>query len=161
MAELQHSQIRSKLLETVVPYIDGTDIQNHDLVQREDHLLSRAVGVTALRIVSGAELSVATNSLVDGGLDNGVDFIHYEQQTRTLFLVQSKWSKSHSSSIESSNVQKFLKGVQDLVSLKKERFNTKVKARWPTIDDALTRLASVRLIIAYPGSSRISKDIQG
>ena len=57
-------------------------------------------------------------------------------------------------------ILKYLQGVQDLVSLKKDRFNSKVQARWPAIEDALTRLSSVRLIIAYSGSTKIDATIQ-
>jgi hypothetical protein len=77
-----------------------------------------------------------------------------------LFLVQSKWSSSHTSSIASGEVLKFLQGIQDLVSLKRARFNEKIQKRWSVIEDALNRLTSVRLIIAYPGSGRIDEDIQ-
>jgi hypothetical protein len=76
------------------------------------------------------------------------------------FLVQSKWSSSHTSSIASGEVLKFLQGIQDLVSLKRSRFNEKIQKRWNVIEDALNRLTSVRLIVAYPGSGRIDEDIQ-
>jgi hypothetical protein len=46
------------------------------------------------------------------------------------------------------------------VSLKKARFNDKIQKRWNIIEDALKRLTSVRLVIAYPGSGKIDGDIQ-
>src|SRR3954469_8121770 len=104
MAELQHSQIRAKLLEDVAPFIDVADIKGKPAADLETHLLSRCVATTALKIVGDVPLPTASQGLVDGGGDNGIDLIHYEQQTRTLFLVQSKWSSSHSSSIASGEV---------------------------------------------------------
>jgi AIPR protein len=160
MAELQHAQIKAKITETVLPLIDVSDIENKSNDQVEAHSLSRATAVTALRIVANVELSAGAQNLVDGGSDNGIDLIYYDQQTRNLFLIQSKWSGSHSSSIASAGVLKFLSGVQDLVSLKRDRFNTKVQSRWPSIEDALRRLTSLRLVIAYPGSGRIDASIQ-
>ena len=97
---------------------------------------------------------------MDGGKDNGIDAIHYDPQTKTLFLVQSKWSSGHGSAIESGAVLKFLQGVQDLVSLKRDRFNEKIQKRWALIEDALNKLTSVRLIVAYAGSGKIDSDMQ-
>jgi len=46
------------------------------------------------------------------------------------------------------------------VSSKREKFNAKVQVRWATIIDALDKLDSVSLVIAYPGSGSISADIR-
>lgn len=160
MAEIQHSQIRAKLQEIVVPLVDQADISEKAVSDKEVHNLSRAVAAAAIKIVADIEYDVAAGSIVDGGNDNGIDAIYYDTQTKTLFLVQSKWSSSHASSIASGEVLKFLQGIQDLVSLKKARFNIKIQNRWNVIEDALNRLTSVRLIVAYPGSGAIDPDIQ-
>lgn len=160
MAELQHSQIKAKLLETVVPLIDASDLQYEKQDAREVHLLSRAVAATALRVVTDLEIEAAVQSLVDGGADNGLDAIYYHAQTRSLFLVQSKWNSSHGGSIGSGDVLKFLQGVQDLVSLKRERFNSKIQKKWAIIEDALRRLSSVQVVIGYTGSTTIDPDIK-
>lgn len=161
MAEIQHSQIKAKLLETTAASVDVSDIQGKPIGDFDNHLLSRCVAATALRIASGIDLPSAASALVDGGKDNGIDAIYYDSQTRTLFLVQSKWSTSHSASIDSAGVLKFVQGVQDLVSLKRDRFNGKIQAKWEIIEDASKRLSSVRMIIAFPGSGKINDDIQG
>jgi|SRR5579871_12783 len=161
MAELQHSQIKVKLLEIVTPLVDQTDISGKNDTDKEAHVLSRAMAAAALKIVAEIDYDVACAAIVDGGKDNGIDAIHYDSQSKTLFLVQSKWSSSHGSSIASGEVLKFLQGIQDLVSLKKTRFNEKIQKRWNVIEDALNRLNSVRLVVAYPGSGRIDDDIQG
>jgi len=119
MAELQHSQVRLKLLDGVVPHIDMTDVRAQAAEQSEAHALSRAVAATALCMSANVELAQAVASLVDGGDDNGIDAIHYDSQARTLFLVQSKWNTFHSGSVDSAAVLKYLHGVQDLVSQKK------------------------------------------
>jgi AIPR protein len=160
MAEVQHSQIKSKLLEIVVPLVDQSDIFGK-ADEKEAHALSRAMAAAAIKISAEADYDVACAALVDGGKDNGIDAIYYDAQSKTLFLVQSKWSNSHTSSIASGEVLKFLQGVQDLVSLKKSRFNEKIQKRWNLIEDALKRLTSVRLVVSYPGSGKIDADIQG
>ncbi|QDL98893.1 AIPR family protein [Rhodopseudomonas palustris] len=160
MAEVQHSQIKSKLLEIVAPLVDQSDISGKAPSDVETHSLSRSMAVAAVKILAEIEYDAAVASLVDGGKDNGIDAIYYDAQAKTLYLVQSKWSNSHASSIASGEVLKFLQGVQDLVSLKKGRFNEKIQKRWSVIEDSLKRLTSVRLVIAYPGSGKVDPDIQ-
>lgn len=160
MAEVQHSQIKSKLAELVVPLIDRSDIPEKSEIETERHLLSRAVAAAALSIAADVDYPTAASSIVDGGKDNGIDAIHYDTPTKTLFLVQSKWTDTHSSSIPSGEIHKFLQGVQDLVSLKKDRFNEKIQQRWSLIEDALVKLTSVRMVIAYPGSGKLDQDVQ-
>jgi hypothetical protein len=160
MAEVQHSQIKSKLLEIVVPLVDKSDMFEKADADKEAHALSRSMAAAAIKILAEVEYDVACAAIVDGGKDNGIDAIYYDAQSKSLFLVQSKWSSSHGSSIASGEVLKFLQGVQDLVSLKKTRFNEKIQKRWNLIEDALKRLTSVRLVIAYPGSGKIDPDIQ-
>jgi AIPR protein len=159
MAELHHLQIKTKLQELVVPKIDATDLVSQSSEQKNRHVLSRAVALVAIKICSQIEDDVASKAIVDGGADNGIDAIHYDATSRTLYICQSKWSDSHGSSVDSAGVLKFLAGVQDLVSLKKNKFNQKIQDRWSIIEDALSKLTSVRLVIAYPGSAQIDATI--
>jgi hypothetical protein len=160
MAEVQHAQIKSRLLELTAPQIDISDISTTSIADKEAHLLSRSIAAATLKILADVDDVAAVNAIVDGGKDNGIDAVHYDPQSKSLFLVQSKWSNSHASSIDSGSILKFLQGVQDLVSLKKARFNEKVQKRWSLIEDALKKLTSVRLVVAYPGSGKIDADIQ-
>jgi hypothetical protein len=160
MAEVQHSQIKGKLLELIAPLVDKSDIVTKSAADREAQVLSRSMAAAAVRILADVDEAAAVAAIVDGGKDNGIDAIYYDAQSKTLFLVQSKWNNSHTSSIESGAILKFLQGVQDLVSLKHTRFNEKIQSRWTLIEDALRKLTSVRLVIAYPGSGKISSDMQ-
>ena len=143
MAEVQHSQIKSKLLELTAPSIDISDIATASVADKEAQILSRSIAAATLKIVASIDDAAAASAIVDGGKDNGIDALYYDPQTKSLFLVQSKWSGSHASSIESGAILKFLQGVQDLVSLKKTRFNEKIQKRWSLIEDALKKLTSV------------------
>jgi hypothetical protein len=158
MAEVQHSQIKSKLLELVAPLVDTSGIAAKSGPGREAHILSRPIAVAAIKMLADVDYAVAANAIVDGEKDNGLDAIYYDPQNKTLFLVQSKWSNTHTSAVESGDILKFPQGVQDLISLKKNRFNEKVQKRWNLIEDALTKLASARLVVAYSGSGKLSSD---
>lgn len=160
MAEVQHSQIKAKLLEIIAPLVDASDISAKYATDKEAHILSRAMAAVAIKMLAEVDNVIAANTIVDGSNDNGIDAVHYDTQSKVLILVQSKWSNSHSSSIESGDVLKFLQGVRDLVSLKQQRFNDKIRKRWTIIEDALKKLISVQLVVAYPGSGRIASDIQ-
>lgn len=160
MAEIQHAQIKSKLTELIVPCVDKSDISQKTGPNREGLMLSRSVSIAALQVLTDIDADLASDCVVDGGKDNGIDAIYYDKNSRALYLVQAKWSNSHSGSISSGDVLKFLHGVQDLVSLKADKFNSKIKKRWNAIEDALNRLTSVRLVIAYPGSGGIDNEIQ-
>lgn len=160
MAAVQHSQIKNQLLQKISPYIDQNGLRSGQSIDAEGRVLSRAVGIVALCLYSGIPYQEAADSLVDGSGDNGIDLIYYSVKDRCLFLVQSKWSSAHASSIESGDVHKFLQGVQDLVSLKFDRFNSNITSRWSKIEDALTQLLRVQLLIAYPGSGKIDQKIK-
>jgi hypothetical protein len=67
MAELQHSQIKAKLLEIVTPLVDQTDIPGKTEADREAHVLSRAVAAAALKIAAEIEYDAACAAIVDGG----------------------------------------------------------------------------------------------
>jgi hypothetical protein len=147
MAEVQHSQIKAKLLEVIAPLVDASDISTKYATDKEAHILSRAMAAVAIKMLAEVDNVIAANTIVDGSNDNGIDAVHYDTQSKVLILVQSKWSNSHSSSIESGDVLKFLQGVRDLVSLKQQRFNDKIRKRWTIIEDALKKLISVQLVL--------------
>jgi hypothetical protein len=73
MAEVQHAQIKSKLLEQVVPTIDQSDLKAHKDKDLESHLLSRSVASVALHIASEIEIAAASANIVDESDDNGID----------------------------------------------------------------------------------------
>jgi hypothetical protein len=82
MAELQHSQIKAKLIEGAVGLIDMTDVGAQAAEELERHALSRAIAATALCMTSDIEIKQAVAALVDGGRDNGIDAIYYDSQSR-------------------------------------------------------------------------------
>jgi hypothetical protein len=72
MAEVQHSQIRSKLLELIAPLVDKSDIPAKSGADREAHVLSRSMAAAAIKILAEVDDASAVNAIVDGGKDNGM-----------------------------------------------------------------------------------------
>lgn len=160
MGQVQHTQIRNRLVELVNPHLDFTDLASKSGDDLERNKLSRSISAAAIKIAADTDDSTAARSVVDGGSDNGLDAIHFDAQTKTLYLVQAKWSDSHTSSVDSAGILKFIQGVKDLVSLKKDSFNSKIKKRWSVIEDALGKAQQIRMLVAYSGSGRIDPSIQ-
>jgi hypothetical protein len=82
MAEVQHSQIKNKLLELVAPLVEKSDIPATSSADREAHVLSRSMAAAAIVILAEVDEAAAANAIVDGGKDNGIDAIYYDPQTR-------------------------------------------------------------------------------
>lgn len=160
MAQVQHTQIRGRLVELVIPHLDFSDLAGKSGTDLEKNQLSRAIAAAAIKISADTDDSIAASSVVDGGSDNGIDAIHFDAQAKTLFLVQAKWNDTHTSSVDLGGVLKFIQGVKDLVSLKKTSFNEKIRRRWSVIEDALGKAQQIRMILAYPGSGRVDAAIQ-
>ena len=78
MAEVQHSQIRSKLFELIAPLIDKSDISTKSAPNFEAQVLSRSIAAAALKIVADVDDSTAASAIVDGNNDNGIDAICYD-----------------------------------------------------------------------------------
>ena len=74
---------------------------------------------------------------MDGGDDNGVDAIYYSPSLKQMTVVQSKWKQSGTGEPESSEIAKFCQGIKDLFNLNFDRFNSKVLAKQPQIEQAL------------------------
>ena len=52
MAEVQHSQIKSKLLELIAPLLDKSDIPAKSGAERDAHILSRSMAAAAIKILA-------------------------------------------------------------------------------------------------------------
>lgn len=113
MPAVQHNRIRSRLLDLVAPEIDVSDISAKPGLEFDKHKLSRCIAAAAIRLASDADAPTAAACVVDGGEDNGLDAIQFDAQSKTLYLVQAKWSDNHNGSIDLAGVLKFIEGVKD------------------------------------------------
>lgn len=125
--------------------------------KRRGLFLSRALAAFAVKILAGASESDAAHSVIDGFGDNGIDAIYADRSANTLYIVQSKWHDSGKGSIERGELQKFLKGVQDLLQCKFDRFNTKAQGLSDGVDQLLSTMGSrVVLSIVHSGGQDLS-----
>ncbi|MFZ6181207.1 AIPR family protein [Nannocystis pusilla] len=125
--------------------------------QRRSVFLSRALAAFGIKILSGASESDSAHSVIDGFGDNGIDAIYADRSAGMLYIIQSKWHESGKGSIERGELQKFLKGVQDLLQCKFDRFNTKAQLLTDGVDQLLSTMGCrVVLSIIHSGNQELS-----
>ncbi len=152
MSILKVSHIKAHLEKNFRGKIDLTDIQNRPQADIDKNFLSRALAAYALTIVAVATIEDAAKSIVDGFDDNGIDAIYFDTSSKNLWLVQSKYIENGTSGIDNGDVEKYTKGVKNLIDSKFSRFNKKVQKRQQEILDALQdATVKIQVLFCYTG----------
>ena len=84
---------------------------------------------------------------MDGADDNGIDALYYSPLSNQMILVQSKFSKDGKGEPVLGDVSKYVNGVRDLINLRFERFNKKIRAKESIIEQALSNYETHYIII--------------
>jgi len=161
MSIIHVNQIRSHIHKLFDGLVDSSDVANAPADQREDFFLTRGLAAYAISYLAGIAPAIAALSVVDGADDNGIDAIYYDEPTKKLYLVQSKWIKDGAGEPSNGDVKKFLSGVHDLFNTQFDRFNPKVRAKEPDVFLALNDPATkYEVVIAYTGTASLSEHSQ-
>lgn len=154
MSVIQVNQIKSRIEAIYKDKIDLTNVQEKD---KENCFLSRAFAAYSLQVLADLEPDIAVQAIVDSYDDNGIDALCYNSKTSELWIVQSKWIKKGIGEPEVGETNKFTKGIKDLIELKFDRFNDKVKSKIPDIEAALDDLKiKIKIVLAYTGADTLS-----
>ena len=155
MSIVQIRHIQAKLKELYSTKIDTSDSIGSN---KDDVFFSRAYAAYTLQILASASVDDASKSIVDGLNDNGIDAIYYDQKSKILWLVQSKWIKKGIGEPETGDTSKFCNGVKDLLEFELERFNQKVLDIQNVIEEALNDYETkINLVLSYTGSDSFSE----
>ena len=150
MSVLHVNQIAGALHRTFDNLIDTSDILGKDV---EKHFLSRALAAFSIAQLAGVSPDHAANAVTDGSLDNGIDAIHYDQHSKILYVVQSKWHSDGHGALDRADILKFTKGFGDLTNLAFDRFNRRVRSKEATIREALNNAqATYCLVLVHTGA---------
>ena len=84
MSVIHINQIRKRLETLFRPYMDMSD-QKVGTKSYEDMFLSRSLAAYAVHHLAGCEPEEAAASLVDGGNDNGIDAIYFDESEAKLY----------------------------------------------------------------------------
>ncbi len=146
------NRIKTHLNKTFQGKIDLNDLANKAEEDRQKNFLSRALCSYALTIVAAATVEDAGNAITDGFDDNGIDAIYFDNQSKDLWLVQSKFIESGSGGVDTGDIEKFAKGIKRLVNKEYSKFNDKVKKKQDEVEEALDDASvKIQILFAYTG----------
>jgi len=138
--------------------IDLSDCEGRPDRDIRDQFLSRAIAAFAVQQLANVTPLLASKSITDGFEDNGLDAVLFDSNLRILFLVNSKWIASGKGTIPSADIKKFVKGVEDLLYPRMERFNARLQARQQEVEEALNAVDThIELIVVHTGDESVSR----
>lgn len=137
MSVLHVNQIKSRLESDYLPFVDDSDLGKVKPEPKHINKLSRALA--AYSIVNKTKLTPEESCkyITDGFGDNGIDYIYYEEDTLTLWIVQSKFISNGIAGIDNGDLHKFIQGMRDLFDMNYAAFNDKIKSRKAEIEKAI------------------------
>lgn len=116
--------------------------------------LSRAFSAFVLHKLLDITPQAAAASVVDDFQDKGIDAIHYDTTTETLYLLQTKLKESEQ--FKQEDALPFCEGIRLLLKQDFAAFNANVQARKAEIESALDSCSHIKLVVPYTGDG-ISK----
>jgi hypothetical protein len=141
--------------------IDLSDVQNRPISEQNEVFLSRGLAAYSLMTVADADASKASAAITDGYNDNGLDAVFFDRPNSMLYVVQAKWIKTGKGTIDQEHSKKFVGGFRDLVNLRLDRFNDRVRQREKELRDALhDSNVNFLLILSHTGMEKLSKHVQ-
>ncbi len=152
MANIQVNQIKKHLENVYVPFVDVSDISQTG-EQRDIHVLSRALAAYSVASLGNYEPKEVCSSITDEYKDNGIDLIHVDAESKTLWLVQSKFISNGNSGVERGDLLKFIQGIADICNGDYTKFGLKTRKFQSIIDSALYDAQyKIQVVIAYTGN---------
>jgi len=116
--------------------------------------LSRAFSAFVLHKLLDITPQAAAASVVDDFQDKGIDAIHYDATTETLYLLQTKLKESEQ--FKQEDALPFCEGIRLLLKQDFGAFNANIKARKADIESALDSCSHIKLVVPFTGDG-ISK----
>jgi hypothetical protein len=157
MSSLKVNQIRNKLQMMFESHLDKSDIGANDPA-RDQKILSRCLAAFAVYKLSGCSEKEASDSVWDGGDDNGIDAAIYDASGRRVIFVQAKWINSGSGEPEAKEINTFVKGVRDAIEQDATGFAPRLHGRFKDLALRLsTPGTSVELVVISTGASQLAR----
>ncbi|MFZ0519834.1 MAG: hypothetical protein WAL95_02355 [Candidatus Acidiferrales bacterium] len=111
MSIIQVNHIRSDCRARFGALINISDIATANADEKETNILSRELAAFAVAAAAKIDDTLAAQSVVDEYHDDGIDAFFFDRAEHTAYLVQSKWVKEGTKSVDVGSVHKFLTGV--------------------------------------------------
>lgn len=157
MSIVHLNQIKNHILlkfKDTIPLDDLIGVHEHI----DNQILSRSLSAFVISSISECTTIQAGFAVTDGGEDNGIDAIHVDPDTCTIYVVQSKWIHSGKGEPSNGDVKKFLSGIKDILNCNFSRFNSRIQEKEDQIVKAMQMPAS-RLVgcLAYTGVNSLAE----
>ena len=142
--------LKDKLEKDFVPHLPELLNKERPKADQDKKQLSRAFSGFVLHKMLNLGIADAAQSVVDDFDDNGLDAIHYETASKTLYLVQTKFEANKQ--FDEPDAIRFRNGAEYLLGQQYKRFNVNVQSRKDELDDAFDEAEKIKLVVAYVGS---------
>ncbi|MFN4342856.1 MAG: AIPR family protein [Azonexus sp.] len=148
--EPQYMAILKKVLaERFVPSLPPLLDTSKPAAEQQAKQLSRAFSAFALHKLLDITPQAAAVSVVDDFNDKGIDAIHYDTPSETLYLLQTKLKESEQ--FKQEDALPFCEGVRLLLRQEFAAFNANVQKRQAEIESALDTCSHIKLVVPYTG----------
>ena len=142
--------LKDKLEKDFIPHLPELLNKERPKADQDKKQLSRAFSGFVLHKMLNVGITDAAQSVVDDFDDNGLDAIHYEATSKTLYLVQTKFREREQ--FDEGDAIRFRSGADLLLGQRYDRFNANVQCRKDELDDAFDEAERIQLVVAYIGT---------
>lgn len=142
--------LRNKLEKDFVPHLPELLNKERPKADQDKKQLSRAFSGFVLHKMLNVGIADAAKCVVDDFDDNGLDAIHYEVTSKTLYLVQTKFREREQ--FDEGDAIRFRSGADLLLGQRYDRFNANVQRRKDELDNAFDEAERIQLVVAYIGT---------
>ncbi len=162
IGDLRLVRVETKLKEFFDDKITYNDLRDGATEEEKfNAMLTRNLAACSINIMTNAEYDICGKSITDGYCDNGIDAIYVDEIEKRLILIQSKWSKNASGSIDVGEVHKFIADVKKLTNFDFSGFNDRILAKRNQIQEALADINyRIELAIIYSSDAKFSPECQ-
>lgn len=157
---LQVGRIQAKLEEMFGNNIDMSDVGAADTSEDyKNKLVSRQLAAYSLVMRCGIDVEVAAGAITDGMKDCGIDAIYKDIDSKTLYLIQAKWSKNGKGTISQGETLKFVNGVNKIINFDFNEVNSRILSKKSEIESALLDMEfKIKMIVIYTSNQSLSKE---
>ncbi len=160
MAVIHIQRIKNALHKLFDGHIDLTDYDGKPDDQREKAFLSRSLAAYGLTVLAETSPETAGQYVTDGFNDNGIDAVFFDKESEVLYAAQSKWIESGRGTIAQTESKKFVDGFRDLVNLRLDRFNDRLRSHAEELRSALFNTnVRIALVIIHTGTEVLSEHV--
>ncbi|CCN20303.1 AIPR family protein [Bordetella bronchiseptica] len=153
--EPQHMTVLKKILaERFVPSLPPLLDTAKPAAEQQAKQLSRAFSAFVLHKLLDITPQEAAASVVDDFNDKGIDAVHYDEDSETLYLLQTKLKESEQ--FKQEDALPFCDGIRLLIRQEFVGFNRNFTNRKADIEAALDACSHIKLVVPYTGDG-ISK----